>query len=123
LNLRPLGYEPNELPDCSTPHLYITMSLSLSTQTVPKPCSVAESEPKRSHRDRGTQIGYTTPQSTVPIARAGIPVRSLLCTKKIRTRPVIETSVISIAEISITITHAVPLSPPFVQIVDHRHEP
>jgi hypothetical protein len=21
LNLRPLGYEPNELPDCSTPHL------------------------------------------------------------------------------------------------------
>src|SRR5450432_3745006 len=22
LNLRPLGYEPNELPDCSTPHLY-----------------------------------------------------------------------------------------------------
>jgi hypothetical protein len=20
LNLRPLGYEPNELPDCSTPH-------------------------------------------------------------------------------------------------------
>ena len=22
LNLRPLGYEPNELPDCSTPHIY-----------------------------------------------------------------------------------------------------
>jgi hypothetical protein len=22
LNHRPLGYEPNELPDCSTPHLY-----------------------------------------------------------------------------------------------------
>ena len=22
LNLRPLGYEPNELPDCSTPHFY-----------------------------------------------------------------------------------------------------
>ncbi len=22
LNLRPLGYEPNELPDCSTPHLH-----------------------------------------------------------------------------------------------------
>ena len=21
MNLRPLGYEPNELPDCSTPHL------------------------------------------------------------------------------------------------------
>jgi hypothetical protein len=21
LNQRPLGYEPNELPDCSTPHL------------------------------------------------------------------------------------------------------
>ena len=20
MNLRPLGYEPNELPDCSTPH-------------------------------------------------------------------------------------------------------
>jgi hypothetical protein len=24
LNHRPLGYEPNELPDCSTPHLYPT---------------------------------------------------------------------------------------------------
>ena len=23
LNQRPLGYEPNELPDCSTPHLYV----------------------------------------------------------------------------------------------------
>src|SRR5271157_3057461 len=23
LNLRPLGYEPNELPDCSTPHLHL----------------------------------------------------------------------------------------------------
>ena len=22
LNLRPLGYEPNELPDCSTPHCH-----------------------------------------------------------------------------------------------------
>jgi hypothetical protein len=22
LNQRPLGYEPNELPDCSTPHSY-----------------------------------------------------------------------------------------------------
>ena len=22
LNMRPLGYEPNELPDCSTPHIY-----------------------------------------------------------------------------------------------------
>ena len=25
LNLRPLGYEPNELPDCSTPHSYSTV--------------------------------------------------------------------------------------------------
>jgi hypothetical protein len=24
LNLRPLGYEPNELPDCSTPHSHPT---------------------------------------------------------------------------------------------------
>jgi hypothetical protein len=24
LNLRPLGYEPNELPGCSTPHLEFT---------------------------------------------------------------------------------------------------
>ena len=22
LNMRPLGYEPNELPGCSTPHMY-----------------------------------------------------------------------------------------------------
>src|SRR5205807_2078980 len=25
LNHRPLGYEPNELPDCSTPHFYISV--------------------------------------------------------------------------------------------------
>lgn len=24
LNCRPLGYEPNELPDCSTPRIYFT---------------------------------------------------------------------------------------------------
>src|ERR1700710_878219 len=27
LNLRPLGYEPNELPDCSTPHNYPSVVL------------------------------------------------------------------------------------------------
>ncbi len=26
LNHRPLGYEPNELPDCSTPHFYLGMT-------------------------------------------------------------------------------------------------
>jgi hypothetical protein len=25
LNLRPLGYEPNELPDCSTPRLKLAL--------------------------------------------------------------------------------------------------
>ncbi len=28
-NLRPLGYEPNELPDCSTPHWYAVYNLCL----------------------------------------------------------------------------------------------
>jgi hypothetical protein len=28
LNHRPLGYEPNELPDCSTPHLYVTHAVT-----------------------------------------------------------------------------------------------
>ena len=27
LNLRPLGYEPNELPDCSTPHAILTSAV------------------------------------------------------------------------------------------------
>jgi hypothetical protein len=27
LNQRPLGYEPNELPGCSTPHSYINNAL------------------------------------------------------------------------------------------------
>ena len=26
LNHRPLGYEPNELPDCSTPQLYSSVA-------------------------------------------------------------------------------------------------
>ena len=30
LNHRPLGYEPNELPGCSTPHLYLTQALRRS---------------------------------------------------------------------------------------------
>ena len=29
LNLRPLGYEPNELPDCSTPHFDINTAAAL----------------------------------------------------------------------------------------------
>ncbi len=27
LNHRPLGYEPNELPDCSTPQLHLTQAI------------------------------------------------------------------------------------------------
>ena len=30
LNLRPLGYEPNELPDCSTPRLELGIIASFS---------------------------------------------------------------------------------------------
>ena len=30
LNLRPLGYEPNELPDCSTPRQVINYSMNYS---------------------------------------------------------------------------------------------
>ena len=34
LNLRPLGYEPNELPDCSTPHNYRSVtSVSRATKS------------------------------------------------------------------------------------------
>jgi hypothetical protein len=29
LNQRPLGYEPNELPDCSTPHIYYRIAQSI----------------------------------------------------------------------------------------------
>ena len=35
LNLRPLGYEPNELPDCSTPHPYRNVRLG-SGQRAPQ---------------------------------------------------------------------------------------
>ena len=34
LNLRPLGYEPNELPDCSTPRHERKRSLAVSSRTV-----------------------------------------------------------------------------------------
>src|SRR5208282_1825785 len=29
LNLRPLGYEPNELPDCSTPHIHRSLGVRI----------------------------------------------------------------------------------------------
>jgi hypothetical protein len=38
LNQRPLGYEPNELPDCSTPHLD-SNNRSAQGQTAPGPSS------------------------------------------------------------------------------------
>src|ERR1035437_3348607 len=42
LNLRPLGYEPNELPDCSTPHNYPSVGVRIGqilrqTNKVPAP--------------------------------------------------------------------------------------
>jgi hypothetical protein len=33
LNQRPLGYEPNELPDCSTPHWRLYRNQALSART------------------------------------------------------------------------------------------
>jgi hypothetical protein len=33
LNLRPLGYEPNELPDCSTPHLHPSVWLAFGQRS------------------------------------------------------------------------------------------
>ncbi|MCU1261676.1 MAG: TonB family protein, partial [Bryobacterales bacterium] len=38
LNLRPLGYEPNELPDCSTPHNY-PIAIAPARQCLPSPPS------------------------------------------------------------------------------------
>src|SRR5579863_2404901 len=38
LNLRPLGYEPNELPDCSTPHRYGSAGGSTRQTSCPRRC-------------------------------------------------------------------------------------
>src|SRR5436305_1390463 len=51
LNLRPLGYEPNELPDCSTPHPYNTVSngLGQTAQTCGNVCTCSK---PRIHEDQ-----------------------------------------------------------------------
>jgi hypothetical protein len=38
LNQRPLGYEPNELPDCSTPHLDSSNRSPQGQTTLPRGC-------------------------------------------------------------------------------------
>ena len=40
MNLRPSGYEPDELPDCSTPHLKLVIIADLASQRNPHlgPC-------------------------------------------------------------------------------------
>ena len=50
LNHRPLGYEPNELPDCSTPHIYPTVpsahgqiSVTISTLSPTRPQTASAS--------------------------------------------------------------------------------
>ena len=35
MNLRPLGYEPNELPDCSTPHSHRSVRYTIGQTPVP----------------------------------------------------------------------------------------
>jgi hypothetical protein len=43
LNLRPLGYEPNELPGCSTPHSYDATPSSLGqTPSAPRKIPLAK---------------------------------------------------------------------------------
>src|SRR5512138_1622348 len=39
LNLRPLGYEPNELPDCSTPHSHPNKASAPQQPSLRTPCA------------------------------------------------------------------------------------
>jgi hypothetical protein len=56
LNLRPLGYEPNELPGCSTPHSYDATQSSLGqTRPVRRKIPSAKKNPiTRVLKPRGT---------------------------------------------------------------------
>ena len=61
LNLRPLGYEPNELPDCSTPHLEFTAPLPFRQDS-----EGAKGDPKDAACEghallRGTNCGHQVP--------------------------------------------------------------
>ena len=66
LNHRPLGYEPNELPGCSTPHLYLTQALRRS-QACPLPREALEDS---------WRVGRTHSRCDFPFA--GQPPGSLL---------------------------------------------
>ena len=45
LNPRPLGYEPNELPDCSTPHIQVTSPLHRCQAPLPGLKATASPDP------------------------------------------------------------------------------
>src|SRR5574342_436296 len=52
LNQRPLGYEPNELPDCSTPRMHSTQS--------PPECQGILRPPPRRQESQGSLLGLRT---------------------------------------------------------------
>ena len=52
MNHRPLGYEPNELPDCSTPHFYPNVTITAGQ-------SVWARNPRGAPKSNGTSGVYT----------------------------------------------------------------
>ena len=57
MNLRPLGYEPNELPDCSTPHNHTIVCRVMAANSG---IAVAR-EVRATIRDRGEPRGSAPP--------------------------------------------------------------
>ena len=77
LNPRPLGYEPNELPDCSTPrHLLRPHSLTHGSVKKPTRCVGARANPAHAHAPRANHravffsksLNRSTPRSGTTLA-------------------------------------------------------
>ena len=71
LNLRPSGYEPDELPDCSTPHN--AYEAEPPTVNVPRP-SVKKNKPFKTTRVIGPKL---TPKTTHKNSPAMVPILRL----------------------------------------------
>ncbi len=72
LNLRPLGYEPNELPDCSTPHSNSTV-VNLSRQSHPAHARAATASAPPSSSSMSRFVWSWSPSLLVPSCPSSIP--------------------------------------------------
>ena len=66
MNLRPSGYEPDELPDCSTPHLKLVIIPGLVSERKPHFGPRVKGGARIRSNNRGEQMPVTAACARIP---------------------------------------------------------